>query len=72
MCLAQGHNIVTPYMIMVMRGKLVAMIGANKAFGSSISSYFFPGQRMLPDNMEGKSFVLMAPQLKIGSLLQVY
>ena len=45
-----------PQMVMAERSKLVTVIGAGNALGSSIPPFFvFPGQRMLPDLMEGKT-----------------
>ena len=39
------------------RTKTVTVIGAGNALGSQIPPYFiFPGQRMLPDLMEGKIY----------------
>ena len=55
MCLAQGNNIVTPQMMMVKRGKLVAMIGADKAFGSSISQELEVRSLYHPYSLKAKS-----------------
>ena len=45
-----------PQMVMAERSKLVTVIGAGNALGSAIPPFFiFPGQRMLPELMEGKT-----------------
>ena len=46
-----------PQTVMGERTKTVTVIGAGNALGSQIPPYFiFPGQRMLPDLMEGKIY----------------
>lgn len=45
-----------PQMVMSERSKTVTVIGAGNALGSAIPPYFiFPGQRMVPDLLKGKT-----------------
>ena len=47
-----------PQMVIAERSKLVTVIGVGNALGSSVPPFFvFPGQRMLPGLLEGKTFV---------------